>query len=379
MIEREKSIRAQQVQIMYGHTKTAVVSHPFAGALFVWIFWGVGDQRMLLGWLTCLVLVSAVRAVVYIAFLRRPPDAAVQRWGDVNIALIFLQGVVWGAAWLIFMPEADPFYHAFIAMFVMGLSGAGAIGYTSHLAALLAFFVPVVAPGAIGLFVIGGEFDTALGLALVLYTVVLMRALLPVNKSMVDAIESNLNLELEIERRKKVEDKLRQISLQDGLTGLSNRRHFDQVLEDELRRAVRAAYPVSLIMLDIDNFKAFNDTYGHVEGDACLQRISRVLQQAINRPGDLAARYGGEEFAVILSNTEAINAYIIAEAIRDNVTALKIPHEGSEIADFKFVTISAGVASVIPERGSTTPDIVDQADRALYKAKADGKNRVMVT
>ncbi len=204
-----------------------------------------------------------------------------------------------------------------------------------------------------------------------------IRAMLPVTRSMLDAIRLNFELEDEIEERKKVEQKLREMSLRDGLTGLSNRRHFDDAMENEFRRAQRNSYPLSLILMDIDYFKAFNDTYGHLEGDDCLQRISRSIEKALKRPADLAARYGGEELAVILPNTDFDSARDVAEALREDVQALEIPHEGSDLADCSFVTISSGVATSKPERDAKPADLIERADGALYQAKRDGRNRIV--
>lgn len=130
-------------------------------------------------------------------------------------------------------------------------------------------------------------------------------------------------------------------------------------------------------LTDLDYFKAFNDTYGHVAGDTCLQGVSRVVKKVAKRPGDLIARYGGEELAVVLSDTDINDATAIAETLRKEVQALSIPHEGSALTH-KLVTVSAGVASMTPDRNSEPSEIVLQADAALYEAKRRGRNQVVV-
>jgi len=174
----------------------------------------------------------------------------------------------------------------------------------------------------------------------------------------------------------KIEDKLREMSLKDGLTGLSSRRHFDEVMETELRRARRDRHSLSLIMIDIDFFKPFNDNYGHLEGDECLKRVSSLIGNFVNRPGDLAARYGGEELAVILPKTDPQGAYRIAEEIRKCVQSLNIPHKGSKVIDCQTVTISAGTYSLVPDSDTTMSELIKQADKALYEAKTNGRNNV---
>jgi diguanylate cyclase (GGDEF)-like protein len=160
----------------------------------------------------------------------------------------------------------------------------------------------------------------------------------------------------------------------DGLTGLANRRRFDEVLQQELRRARRQCEPVSLVLLDVDRFKSYNDRYGHPMGDECLRRIAGAVSGALWRPGDLAARYGGEEMAVVLPGTEIVGAVLIAERLRSAVAALAIEHADS---DEGIATVSAGVASIVPLRGDeTAATVTAAADAALYQAKRGGRNRV---
>ncbi|MFP7754746.1 diguanylate cyclase domain-containing protein [Thermodesulfobacteriota bacterium B35] len=167
---------------------------------------------------------------------------------------------------------------------------------------------------------------------------------------------------------------LERLSSLDGLTGVPNRRRFDQLLHKEWQRAIRHGASISIIMLDIDFFKLFNDTYGHQGGDECLQQVARTLERSVQRETDMVARYGGEEFAAILPETGVRGALAVAEAMRANVEALKIPHENSKITD--HVTISVGVATTVPERGSRPEDLIATADEALYEAKNNGRNRV---
>ncbi|MDD5284227.1 MAG: diguanylate cyclase [Desulfuromonadaceae bacterium] len=167
---------------------------------------------------------------------------------------------------------------------------------------------------------------------------------------------------------------LKAISITDALTGIANRRRFDEALNQEHARHARSGAELSLIMLDIDHFKAFNDNYGHLGGDDCLRRIGRVLADCASRPADLAARYGGEEFACILPETNRSGAVIIAERIRRGIQALAIPHKKSATAD--YVTASLGVVTRHCTVGGSALDIVSQADELLYCAKSRGRNRV---
>jgi len=165
---------------------------------------------------------------------------------------------------------------------------------------------------------------------------------------------------------------LEKISLTDALTGLANRRHFDLYLKQEWSRALRQSQPISMVMLDIDYFKAFNDAYGHPGGDQCLKQVAQVLEQVVRRPTDLVARYGGEEFALVLPDTQ--DAAAVAEACRVAIQALGIVHEFSDVAP--VITISAGVCSLVSTTQMSHELLIQQADNALYEAKEAGRNQV---
>lgn len=175
-------------------------------------------------------------------------------------------------------------------------------------------------------------------------------------------------------KRSELEAKLIQLSNSDGLTGLANRRHMDASLETEWNRAARIGQPVAMAMFDVDFFKAYNDLYGHLVGDESLKMIAKVLLDRARRPGDIAARYGGEEFVAILPNLTTAQATQWAESVRLEVETKRIPHSGSPIG---FVTVSAGVASMIPAREVSVLEILRLADEGLYRAKAEGRNRVI--
>ncbi|MFQ5344455.1 MAG: diguanylate cyclase, partial [Mariprofundus sp.] len=176
-----------------------------------------------------------------------------------------------------------------------------------------------------------------------------------------------------LERNAALEE-LKRISITDGLTGLYNRRYFDETFAKEWRRAMRDQKPLSLVMLDVDHFKQFNDHYGHQDGDGCLVQVAAALQGTKCRAGDIVARYGGEEFIGIFTDTEIAGAMTVAEKIRLAVTKLNIPHHQSQTAD--YVTVSVGVASAIPSDDTAREALIKAADTALYRAKETGRNRV---
>lgn len=168
-------------------------------------------------------------------------------------------------------------------------------------------------------------------------------------------------------------EELRRLSSQDGLTGIANRRLFDEFLDMIWRQSVRGSDKMSLLMIDIDFFKFYNDQYGHLAGDDCLRKVAAALHNQVGRASDFVARYGGEEFAVILPFTDQRGAVKVAERLRAAVERLRIEHSRSVTG---FVTISLGVASVTPRLGDDPQALILAADKALYKAKENGRNRV---
>lgn len=180
-------------------------------------------------------------------------------------------------------------------------------------------------------------------------------------------------LRRELRWRLAAEQKLAVLATTDSLTGLSNRRHFDEVITREWRRAMRERTPIALLMIDADSFKAYNDSLGHQTGDAVLRAIGACIADKARRATDLSARYGGDEFTLLLPNTAARSAVEIAERIRTDVLGLKL-HESNSVG--AAAAVSVGVAVMVPPPGSNYQDLVNAADRALYEAKAKGRNRV---
>ena len=175
---------------------------------------------------------------------------------------------------------------------------------------------------------------------------------------------------------KRQSDSMRELTLTDALTGIANRRSFNDAIQNEWRRCARSAAPLSVIMIDIDHFKLYNDAYGHQAGDTCLKAVADTMLQCAGRSPDLLARYGGEEFVILLPQVDETGAQTVAERILASVRTLAIPHRMSSAGD--TVTVSLGIATLMPAKSSDPEALVRCADNALYRAKKDGRNRFCV-
>ncbi len=184
-------------------------------------------------------------------------------------------------------------------------------------------------------------------------------------------VKARVKNQLELKNNR---DVLEALSYRDGLTGIFNRRKFNEYLQTVWGLSVRAMSVLSIIMIDIDFFKPFNDHYGHQAGDECLKKVAQVLEATLRRKTDLPARYGGEEFACVLPNTDSEGATKVAELFQSNIKALQIPHQRSKVDP--YVTVSQGVATIVPGREQKPEILVSTADEALYISKESGRNRI---
>jgi diguanylate cyclase (GGDEF)-like protein len=192
-------------------------------------------------------------------------------------------------------------------------------------------------------------------------------------------IDGVVAISRDMTKHKDLQEKLAMMATQDGLTGLANRRHFDDRLQEEWRRAERDETPLSLLMMDVDYFKRFNDQYGHQAGDSCLKAVATALTGEARRSSDLAARYGGEEFVLLLPNTDEAGCASVAERLRQALNALGVPHALNPPT--KLLTISLGGATGWPKADSSTnhTSLIAAADRALYAAKHAGRDRFVMS
>jgi diguanylate cyclase (GGDEF)-like protein len=190
----------------------------------------------------------------------------------------------------------------------------------------------------------------------------------------VAVVRARVRTQLTIKRQA---DAMRELTLTDALTGVANRRSFNEAMDNEWRRCARSATPMAVIMIDIDHFKNYNDAYGHQAGDVCLQQVSAAMKRCAGRPPDLLARYGGEEFIILLPQVGQQGAEVVAERILEEVRQLRIPHSASSAGS--EVTVSMGVATALPDENQDPSTLIRAADALLYRAKESGRNRYCIS
>lgn len=367
------------------------------------------DMRALGAWLVLALGLASVRLIVSIRWARSDPAGRSALRHAFSTSLM-LHGLLTAAPLLVLTAPEAVAERSAILVWMIATSAWVVTAYAWVLEAALGYLLLQLTPAVVLLLMSGERHWQFIGIACCAYlaamAVVLLRnhselmhgyinlcekeeltEALRREKAAADA--SNAALAADLERHTLIETDLREakrraetlaaeletLSALDGLTGIANRRRFDQMLDREWNRGARGSRPLALILCDIDYFKQYNDLYGHQAGDACLRQLATLLQSALRRAGDLAARYGGEEFAVLLPDTPLASATQLADAIREQLRALGIPHDASPL--MPVLTASFGVAALIPPRTGQPASLIKAADEALYAAKAAGRNRVM--
>ena len=372
------AIEAEQVRLLYHQGFAIQLLGVVTAAVSVAMLWRVADHLLLALWLVAMFTLSAIRLLDNRRFERSAPEKAdIRRWARRYIAGTFVSGIVWGSLALFYDPAWPAPYQVLLFVIYTGLIGGAFNTNSSLFIAFPAFYLPLV--GSLMYVMLREQHEGFYTLALLfaVYIALMHVSSLKFNRRLTHALKlrfENEKLAMELARSNA---KLMQLADMDPLTALYNRRSMDRFFHNEWKRHCRNRRPLSLLFVDIDFFKQYNDTYGHHEGDHCLVRIAEALKRHVRRSSDIAARFGGEEFALILPETPNADALLIAETLRRDVEALGIIHEGSACSE--CVTLSVGVATRVP-RDPERPDTLRlDADKALYGAKEQGRNRVVNT
>lgn len=410
--DMQKKIQAKKLEILYGQSCSNLFLSTLLAVAMTFAFRNHLSQASIIAWLLIFISVTGIRLYRSHAFSNSENTSSnLDYWFSWHLIGVIISGVIWGCFILLLAQSADIANLSLATMCAAGLCAGAATAYSASFISFLVFSVPLLSP--IGGFLVLSEHPTTItmGFFVFLFLITIIAISYQLNKSITSSlglqiekedllatletekkqvIDTNKNLEKDIQDKIQIEakllyemknaedlsNKLRTLSTQDGLTGINNRRRFDEALYDEWFRARRLLTPLSLIICDIDKFKEYNDTYGHLAGDKCLTRIAHLIEDSARRAGDMAARFGGEEFVIILPDTESSNAQDIAEQLQSAILDLEIPHETSSVA--KIITVSFGVFTTLPTKDLSPETMIEFADKALYQAKEQGRNKVIL-
>jgi len=295
----------------------------------------------------------------------------------------FFTGLTIGACGFIsFIPD-QYFLPLILTVGLITLSSASITSIAIDKNTFFAFLIPTLAPITINTITSGDRINTGIGLLIIIFasTLILLSrhtrdnidkslAIRYENSNLVNGLTAS---KIQLERKN---TELERLATHDHLTNIANRRFGEKHLDNEWNTAIRHKRVISIVMIDLDQFKSYNDHYGHLMGDDCLHTIALALHQSLSRPSDLALRYGGEEFMAILPDTDDIGAFRIIKRFQEVLDKIHIPHKFSTTAD--HVTVSCGIASITPTRSDKASTLINQADIALYKAKFNGGNSTVI-
>ncbi len=381
----DERLLGRSLEFMFSQATSALISSAIAGIILIYAFWGKADPRLMLTWVAAFVAVSTYRVFLRKAFLASSDEERNSRAWFVRLAAtICLTGVLWGVFLLYLAIFAEGTAAAILVANCAFLLAGSVTAYAMSLPIFISFSIPMVLP-PLGYLVYSSDDNgwmlSAVCLGWYLFMVSAARRFGEFSTRSFGYEYENRSLVAELEeqnhRAEVLAEELMVLSNTDSLTGLHNRRRFDESIEAEMARAHRTNGPLSLLLCDVDFFKRYNDSLGHVAGDGCLKTVANILTESARDGTDVVARYGGEEFAVILANTEMVQAKIFAERLRKAVAEKEIPHPDSTVE--KYLTISVGVSSICDVESETASDLIKRADKALYRAKACGRNQVQVS
>lgn len=350
--------------------------HIIASAMIVTWWSSVASISSLTLWLAIVIGFCCLGLILKEVYKKYSVPENQHLWLHALALSSALMGSIFGIALVYFTPFDQAEYAVSIGLLVFGISSITVITYSASIYVAICFLAPLTLIPSYFLLTIGGTTGTATAASIGFYVILILILLKNLNTSFKKTIVLTNQVKHEIDKRVLVEQQLQDINRRDGLTGLFNRRYFDEMLEIEIGRARRNHQPLCVLMIDIDCFKEYNAEYGHIAGDNCLVDVAEMVQALTNRKGDIMARYGGEEFAIILPNIDADGALAFANKLQKEIQSKRIPHIASKLTTLKCVTISVGVSNLRPFSKVDSSELITSADAALYEAKRQGRNRV---
>lgn len=384
------TLRQERVRLLYQNSVLSVPATILSGTIFLVMLWTKVPPTELLCWYLILIGYAIFRLIKIQRVLKNKTYLTDKHQKAMTSFLIgsSLTAAVWGSSFLLFNNYVDQTYRLLMIWIISATAMGGNMSLAASKRAQYIFITLVFTPTIFTNLFSNNEFDITLGILCILFYGVLLMLGSNFSKSVNESLQlrfkneellsslqqQNKHLEVANNELIKTKEILTEQTLSDPLTGIANRRNFDNTLAREWNRCQRRQYPISCILIDVDYFKAYNDIYGHQKGDELLRQLSAIFSNLATRADDLVARYGGEEFVFILSNAAHDDGVVLAERIRQEVEKAKIPHSGNKVSE--VLTVSAGVATMTPNNHDDCYALVHKADEQLYLAKNGGRNQV---
>jgi diguanylate cyclase (GGDEF)-like protein len=368
-----EAVYAEQVRLLYAVTKYRPVLHLIFAIVVVLIVLDSVPLPYIAAWVIGLFALNIYR-IIDIGNIQKIIDK-VDDWRPLHIRFVLFSavlGLTYSLGFSFIFTQLALIHQIYLLCLIATLVPAGLVSFASDRYSFYAYFYSLCVPLLLYILLMAKSPYISIGICAIAFMVISRQLFLWNHEVIKNSIELKLKNEELLKSLQQTNIRLQQQNIIDDLTKIPNRRHFDEILEKEWLRAKRIRTSLALLMIDIDFFKQYNDTFGHLKGDECLKQIATVLSNNLNRPGDFVARYGGEEFCILVPDTDMDGAITFAEVVHSAIIELKIDNPGSEVS--KYLTISIGIAAIVPKHDDSYMDLIYTSDKALYKAKNDGRN-----
>ena len=357
--QREERARTEHLRVLLRHSIFVLLGN-LAGSVTLAVgLWASARQGLLITWMLVMIVFNAAR---WLAGRRFPSgfigEAETRRWERRFVASVAISGVLWGVAGGLFYVPGQPEYGLFLALLIVGMCAAATASLSYHRIAYPVFLLPAISPIMVHLMLDDTLVANAVGFVIPFYFTLLYLLSREIYRTAHQSILGRINSQYQ--------------AMFDHLTGVANRRGFEEAMDREWYRAMRDKHMLSLVIADIDDFKLCNDTHGHDVGDRVLKSVAALLERHIRRGADLVARIGGDEFAIILPDTDPNGVLALAENIRIDVRELANNYH----KDIPELTMSFGVSSLVPDSTLDVGLLFSRADESVYNAKRKGNDRV---
>ena len=369
----DKAVYSEQIKLLYSCSKYRPALHIISAFVVVLIVIDSVQLTYIATWTLALIVFNIYRIIDISNTQKYLDDIDDFRSLQKHFVLLAAGlGLIYGLSITFIFTQLTLIEQIYILCLVTTLVPAGLVSFASDKNTFYAYFYSLCVPIVLQILLMAKLPYIYIGICAIAFMVISRQLFLWNHDVIKDSIILKLKNEELLKSLQLTNTQLQQQNIIDELTKIANRRHFDETLEKEWLRAKRFRTSLALLMIDIDFFKQYNDSFGHLKGDECLKRIATVLSNSLNRPADFVARYGGEEFCILIPETDMDGALTFAEKVHSAIIELKIDNPGSEVS--KYLTISIGIAAIVPKHDDSYMDLIYTSDKALYKAKADGRN-----